>query len=44
VWYRHPDKFQQKLGSRLVEADRERIMARVNEVSNAVTNAWSALP
>jgi len=41
---RHPDKFQQKLGSRLVEADRERIMARVNEVSNAITNAWSALP
>ena len=38
---RHPDKFQQKLGGRMAEDHRERIMARVNETSNVITEAWS---
>ena len=39
----HPDKFAARFGARLVDADKERVMERVNEVSRAVVEEWAAL-
>lgn len=35
----HPDKFQQRYGGRLVEAEAEAIMARVKAVAQSSTEA-----
>lgn len=36
----HPDKFVGKFGNRLLATDREKILARVNAVANALNAAW----
>ncbi|KAK3279792.1 hypothetical protein CYMTET_12344 [Cymbomonas tetramitiformis] len=36
----HPDKFLQKLGSRLPESERERILQRVNQVSSMLHDLY----
>ena len=37
----HPDKFVQRFGGSLVEADRERTLARVQGIAQELNSAWS---
>ena len=39
----HPDKFAARFGARLVDADKERVMERVHDVSRAVVEEWAEL-
>eukprot|EP00850_Spirogloea_muscicola_P024438 SM000821S22583 [mRNA] locus=s821:1613:2157:- [translate_table: standard] len=39
----HPDKFVQRWGQRLSDKEQERIVARVNEISQAVHGLYAAL-
>lgn len=40
LWW-HPDKFAQRVGWRLAAAEREAVLARVQDTFQAVSGAWA---